>query len=497
MAHPFAQIVPLGTSLDTFTYRIPDDLQDDLQTGYRVLVPFGERWVTGIVVGFCETCDLPSNRVKTIAQILDSHPLVTPPMLELCKWMAWYYLCSLSEVISAALPSGIHLDSGQHFALEKNFDDAISRLLSPRQREVVTVLGELGSASMRQLQKRLGKQGVQPAIYGLLRRGVLVAFQKMSAPKVKTKTQRAVALVPDDSRWFDLELPTLEKRAPRQAQCIRLLRSANRPLLTAQLSAEGISSGVLREMAKRNLICFINREVVRDPYADTDLPPPEDVTLTPHQARAIQAIGQSIDENAFQVHLLRGVTGSGKTLVYIRAVAHALASGKGAIVLVPEITLTPQTVRRFRAHFGDRVAVLHSALSPGERYDAWREVRRGKTRRCYWCALSYFCTCRKSGPYHHRRRTRWFLQTRRSRTSLQCAGCRCDARPSTKSAHCSGLGNPFSRVASQCTDGKIQHFNIARAHRQSSIAHCHTRGYAARRWQFVFSPASGKDARTH
>ena len=365
MAYPFAHIVPLGTSLDTFTYRIPDDLQNDLQTGYRVLVPFGERWVTGIVVGFCETCDLPPNRIKTIAQILDSYPLVIPPMLELCKWMAWYYLCSLSEVLSAALPSGIHLDSGQHFALEKNFDDAISRLLSPRQREVVTSLGELGSASMRQLQKRLGKQGVQPAIYGLLRRGVLVAFQKMSAPKVKTKTQRAVALVPNDPRWFDLELPTLEKRAPRQAQCIRLLRSANRPLLTAQLSAEGISSGVLREMAKRNLICFMDREVVRDPYADVDLPQPEDVTLTPHQARGIQAIGQSIDENVFRVHLLRGVTGSGKTLVYIRAVAHALASGKGAIVLVPEITLTPQTVRRFRTHFGDRVAVLHSALSLG------------------------------------------------------------------------------------------------------------------------------------
>ena len=106
MAHPFAQIVPLGTSLDIFTYRIPDDLQDDLQTGYRVLVPFGERWVTGIVVGFCETCDLPAHRIKTIAQILDSHPLVTPPMLELCRWMAGYYLCSLSEVLSAALPLG-------------------------------------------------------------------------------------------------------------------------------------------------------------------------------------------------------------------------------------------------------------------------------------------------------------------------------------------------------------------------------------------------------
>ncbi len=375
---PFAQIVPLRTSLDAFTYRVPDDLQKALQTGCRVLVPFGERWVTGIVVGFCETCDLPRDRIKAIAQILDPYPLVTPAMLDLCRWMAWYYLCSLSEVLLAALPSGIHLDSGQHFALEDGVDCAIRGMLSPRQREVVAALRDLGSASMRQLQNRLGKYGLQPAVHGLLKRGVVVAFQKMSVPKVKTKTQRMVGLVPRDSRWFDLELPTLEKRAPRQAQCIRRLRSADHPLSAAQLSAEGISSGVLRGLAHRNLIRFIDREVVRDPYAHVDLPSPEDVTPTPHQSRAIDAIEQSIDQSAFRVHLLRGVTGSGKTLVYIRAVAHALASGKGAIVLVPEITLTPQTVRRFRIHFGDRVAVLHSALSAGERYDAWREVRTGK-----------------------------------------------------------------------------------------------------------------------
>ncbi len=378
MARSFAQIVPLGTSLDTFTYRIPDDLQPDLQAGCRVLIPFGERWVTGIVVGFCETCDLAPSRIKAIAQILDPYPLITPAMLDLCQWMAWYYLCSLSEVLSAALPAGIHLDSGQHFAIADDFDCAIIELLSARQREVVAALRDLGSASMRQLQNRLGKSGVHPAVYGLLRRGIAHAFQKMSAPKVKPKTQRMAALVPSDPRWFDLELPVLEKRAPRQAQCIRRLHSAEHPLSVAQLSAEGISSQVLKGLVNRNLVRFIDREVVRDPYSHVDLPPPEHVTPTPHQTRAIHAINRRIDQRAFRVHLLRGVTGSGKTLVYIRAVAHALASGKGALVLVPEITLTPQTVRRFRIHFGDQVAVLHSALSRGERYDAWREVRTGK-----------------------------------------------------------------------------------------------------------------------
>lgn len=378
MAHPFAQIVPLGTSLNAFTYRIPDDLQSDLKTGCRVLVPFGERWVTGIVVGFCETCDLAPGRIKTIAHLLDPYPLVTPAMLDLCRWVASYYLCNLSEVLSAALPAGIHLDSGQHFAIEEDFDAALLGLLSPRQREVIAVLNDLGSASMRQLHNRLGKAGVQSAVHGLLQRGIAQAFQKMSAPKVKPKTQRMAALVPSDPRWFDLELPVLEKRAPRQAQCVRRLHAAECPLSVAQLAAEGISSQVLKGLADRNLVRFIDREVVRDPYSHVDLPPPEPVAPTPHQARAIGAIDRCIDQNAFRVHLLRGVTGSGKTLVYIRAVAHALASGKGAIVLVPEITLTPQTVRRFRIHFGDRVAVLHSALSRGERYDAWREVRRGK-----------------------------------------------------------------------------------------------------------------------
>ena len=376
MANPYAKIVLLGSPLDRdLTYHIPEDLRDRLQIGSRALVPFGERWATGIVVDLCQTSDLSSDRIKSLGKILDPYPLITPPMLELCRWMSYYYLCALSEVLTAALPSGIHLDSGQHFAIE---GDPPVEALAPRQRDIVGALRELESASIRQLERRLGKQGIKSAVYGLLRRGVLVAFQKMATPRVKTKTERLVELVPADARWFDLELPTLEKRAPRQAECIRRLHAAGQPLPALQLSTEGITPAVLRSLADHNLVRFINREVVRDPYAHEDLPPPEAVTLTPHQSKSIKAITESISSNTFRVHLLHGVTGSGKTLVYIRAVAHALASNKGAIVLVPEITLTPQTVRRFRTYFGDRVAVLHSALSAGERYDAWREVRSGK-----------------------------------------------------------------------------------------------------------------------
>jgi primosomal protein N' (replication factor Y) len=378
MSLPYAQIVPLGAPIDReMTYGVPDDLREHLQVGCRVLIPFGVRWLTGIVVGLSETTQVPPDRIKAIGEILDPYPLVEPHLLDLYRWIAQYYVCAPSEVLSAALPAGIHLDSGRHMALNTQVEIP-EGLLSKRQRDVVACLTELESASIKQLERRLGKQGIQSAVHGLMQRGLLNAFQKMSAPRVRTKTERMVQLVPHDPRWFELELPKITTRAPRQAECIRLLQTSPKPIPVTQLSQSGIAAGVIRALSEHNIIRITNREVRRDPYAEVDIAPAEILSPTKHQQTAIDQITNSLNQKAFQVHMLHGVTGSGKTLVYIQAVAHALQKGQGAIVLVPEITLTPQTVRRFRAHFGDQVAVLHSALSEGERYDAWREVREGK-----------------------------------------------------------------------------------------------------------------------
>jgi primosomal protein N' (replication factor Y) len=375
---PYAQIVPLGAPIDReMTYSVPDDLREHLQLGSRVLMPFGTRWLTGIVVNLSKTTDMPPDRLKAIGEILDPYPLVEPYLLDLYRWIAQYYVCSPSEVLSAALPSGIHLDSGRHMTL--NTEVAIPEgLLSKRQRDVVACLTELESATIKQLERRLGKQGIQSAVHSLIQRGFINAFQKMSAPRVRTKTERIAELIPNDARWFELELPKITTKAPKQGECIRLLQNAQKPLSLAHLSQLGIASGVVRALAQRNLIRITDREVRRDPYAQVDIAPPENQNPTAHQQTAIDHITNSLNQKTFQVHMLHGVTGSGKTLVYIQAVAHALQQGLGAIVLVPEITLTPQTVSRFRAHFGDQIAVLHSALSDGERYDAWRELREGK-----------------------------------------------------------------------------------------------------------------------
>ncbi len=374
MAHPYAQIVLLGVPINQeMTYRIPDD--QVLQIGMRVLIPFGERWTTGIVVNFQNTCDLPGDRIKTIGQTLDPYPLIESHAFALYRWMAGYYMCSLSEVLTSALPSGIHFDSGQHLRLT-DAQHLPLNMLSAQQRDVVVCLQELDSASVRQLERRLGKSNLQHAINSLIQRGLLETFQKMSLPRVRVKTERWAELAPKDTRWIELELPAIEKRAPKQAACIRQLQTE--PLPVSQLILQGITPAVLKTLSDRKIVTMTKREVRRDPYAEVAIAPIDPLVPTLLQQKALNIILQSLNTGNFEVHLLHGVTGSGKTLIYICAVAQALKSGKGAIVLVPEITLTPQTVRRFREHFGDQVAVLHSALSDGERYDAWREVREGK-----------------------------------------------------------------------------------------------------------------------
>ncbi len=372
----YAQIVPLGAPIaQAMTYAVPADLHAHIRIGSRALIPLGARWTTGIVVGFQDRYDLEG--VKSVGILLDPYPVLSEGMIDLCRWVADYYLCTLSEVLKTALPAGIHTHSGQRIVLQ-DADRMPDGLVSPRQQAVLGHLRSSGPATLRQIERRLGGKGVRSAVYGLLRRGLISVDQEIHTPRVRPKRERIVELVPQDARWIDVELPQMERRAPMQAECIRRLWRAGGHLPSTHLTSAGIGAGVLRALADRKVVRFGFREVLRDPYANLNVSPPQDLAPTTHQQKAIEEICQSLDAGTFQAHLLHGVTGSGKTLIYIRAAAHALKAGRGALILVPEISLTPQTVRSFRAHFGNRVAVLHSALSEGERYDAWREVREGK-----------------------------------------------------------------------------------------------------------------------
>jgi len=368
----YAQIVPLGTPVDReMTYAVPEDLQETIGLGSRVLIPLGPRWTTGIVAGFQDETDL--EKVRSVGILLDEEPVLSKELLELGRWIANYYVCSFSEVLKCALPAGMHTDSGQKFVLAHQNGGSAP---SPTQQKIIDQLAEGGSLSLRQLERRLGGKGTRSTVFGLVRKGTVTTIQEMIEPRVRPKTEREVELLPD-SRWLNTELPDLEKRAPKQGACIRHLWESGGKLRAAELTSKGIQAGVVRALENRKLVRFNTLEIRRDPYADTVFDTPEKLDLTCHQEAALGAICESLDTGRFQSHLLHGVTGSGKTLVYIKAVEHALQANRGSLILVPEISLTPQTVRRFKAHFGDRVAVLHSALSSGERFDAWRDVREG------------------------------------------------------------------------------------------------------------------------
>ena len=376
MTRSYAQLIPLGARIDReMTYAVPDDLRGVLQVGHRVLIPLGARWTTGVVGGFQDETEL--DEVKSVGVLLDPAPALSDDMLSLCRWIAGYYLCSLSAVLKAALPAGIHTASGQRFALVEGINGDLDAL-SQTQRSIVEMLRTGGPAGFRQVERKLDAPGVRGAVGALVRQGIVEVRQHMAAPRVKPKLERTVELVPEDGLWFDSELPEIEKRAPKQGQCLRQLRDAGGSLPSAELRTAGIGSSIVRALSARNLVRTSSREVRRDPYAQETPDPPEHLTPTQHQQQALSDICGCVVEGRFETFLLRGVTGSGKTLVYIRAAAQALEAGKGALILVPEISLTPQTVRRFRAEFGDRVAVLHSALSDGERFDAWRDVRDGR-----------------------------------------------------------------------------------------------------------------------
>ena len=226
------------------------------------------------------------------------------------------------------------------------------------------------------LQSRLGGDGLERTLLRLRRSGRIKVRPILPGPMVAPKSlQRVRARSPESPA----ELENLARRAPRQAKCFaRILQSKSIDKKT--LVEEGFGYQQIRALEDRGLVEVYDREVLRDPLANVNETSSEELDLTCDQSRAVEAILSALDMKQFYPALLHGVTGSGKTLVYIRAVAHVLSQDRSAIVLVPEIALAWQMVRRFKAHFGAQVAVMHSQLSAGERYDTWRRLRQGEQR---------------------------------------------------------------------------------------------------------------------
>jgi len=313
-------------------------------------------------------------RIRTVLSVMDSEPSVSESQMRLARWMADYYITSLGIALKTMLPSVLSDTSRDVVTLH---DGPRGKLL-PREARLVEALASGTVQSVRALKRGLRMGSIWPELRNLAATGV-VSIETLPPRLPPVKTERVVRI----ARWIDdiEELNMLVGRARRQADAYQALAGSGGTVELAHLTRQaGFSRAVIRGLEEKGLAVVEDREVERDPFAD--IPTGADPTHTPtdRQQEAIRTLVSAFDAGPTKPFLLHGVTGSGKTLVYIEVLSHVLAQGRGAIVLVPEISLTPQTVARFRARFGDQVAVLHSALSVGERFDAWRQLRSGRRR---------------------------------------------------------------------------------------------------------------------
>ncbi len=370
-----------------FHYHIPPTLEGRVQPGMIVVVPFGRRMVYGVVLRLLEQPAVPETR--PIEALADERWTLTPAQIQLAQQMAEATLAPLSSCMALMFPPRVLQTADTLYTLTPEAPSAeaeAARDLTPTARALLALLQRRGPLRGRQIGQALPRRNWRQAATLLRRRGWLRSEAVLPRPHTSRKTvaMADLAIAPEEAR--NLPLARLSKRedvARRRQQVLQAL-AQQRPRAVARLLAEtGARRHDLQALAKQGLVRLYRQQQVRDPLAHLVAPsPPAPPALTPAQAEAWvvvrERVRQAIQGQTPQAVLLHGVTGSGKTEIYLRATAEALRGGGQALILVPEIALTPQTVQRFRTRFAGRVGVLHSNLSEGERLDTWLRVRSGE-----------------------------------------------------------------------------------------------------------------------
>ncbi len=377
----FAEIaIPLPI-FQTYTYQVPSELESAIRPGYRVVVPIGKRKITGDVISIQDDC-LRSD-LKPIYDLLDDSPALQPDLLALAAWISNYYICPIGEVIKAMLPAGINLESNVHVELIKSVDEVrnyIQENRAPTQEKILNLLLEEKKLTFQEIQKKIRRSNLSFSITRLVQAGLLAQQVLLSQAQTKPKyeTWLRIALPFANNLSVAQEIENLSKSAPAQASCLKILAAHIEISQKDLLQKGGGSSKIISSLVEKGFAEKFQKEVFRSYYPLSTTAPPEKIVPNEYQQRAIFHLEEAIQQNIFKTFLIHGVTGSGKTQIYIEAIKRVIEKGKTAIVLVPEIALTPQMVRRFVANFPNQVAVLHSRMSPGERYDSWRKLQQGE-----------------------------------------------------------------------------------------------------------------------
>lgn len=374
-----------------FTYSIDSSILDDSTEtliGRRVFVKFGKRQLTGVIIEKIEKPDL--DKISPIIELLDTKPIFNLTMMDLLKWIADYYFAPIGETISAALPRGFSPKSILKIGLSDNYNEKMAKLLlknSPKKSILLERIKDLESTiSIQGLQEKTGLNNIS-AMLDALKMMNLINIDSIIENRGRHKTLKAVKLKFGISSQLKEILSELDKKSPKQAQVILHILSNNSDKKAFSykeiMQKIGVSASVIDQLVKKELLEL--EELVINRSKQNHIEKLAEINefqykLTDEQNRAYSIISKFIGQNQFKTFLLHGVTGSGKTLVYIHAIKQVLEINKTALYLVPEILLTQQLIDRFELAFPNQIAVLHSKMSDGERFDSWMMIYQGKAK---------------------------------------------------------------------------------------------------------------------
>ena len=372
-----------------FDYAIPSELAGQVGIGCLVTAPFGKQMVQGVVMELVERASVVET--KLIESLLDPVPVVTVPQIELAKWMSAHYLQPLAAMIGMMLPVGLGQQADTLYDIRYSEVNQSNIELSNIASRLLKLLHEKGALRGRQIDRHFAQVDWRKSAQALVRRGVLRTQSVLPPPRVRPKYIRVaqLAVTPEEADASMPNLGTKQTLARRQAALQFLIRAVDAVNVSWVYAESGCNLADLQELEERGLIRLFESEIFRDPLERTSkqvdtYTRTQELILTPEQDAALKeiiaALASPVTSSPATSFLLHGVTSSGKTEIYLRAAEETIKRGKQVIVLVPEIALTPQTVRRFLVRFPGQVGLIHSKLSEGERYDTWRRARAGKLK---------------------------------------------------------------------------------------------------------------------